>query len=146
MLVIKVIKAKAINTFMVQNNGASEDLAKAVADFMSVCVCGLAILEKGDGEPSIVALQDAVKNSKQSGTILENSSKGDSQSNRAEENAVREAEGLTRTRKMSVEEKWKAVMDIKHVILPWLVMHEGAIITRYKTVDDGMTAYDKIKH
>ena len=25
-------------------------------------------------------------------------------------------------------------------------MHAGAIITRYKTVDDGITAYERIKH
>ena len=25
-------------------------------------------------------------------------------------------------------------------------MHAGAIITRYKTVDDGMTSYERVKH
>ena len=37
---------------MVPNKGASEDIAKAVADFMSGCVCGRAIL-KSDGEPRL---------------------------------------------------------------------------------------------
>ena len=64
---------------------------KIVVDFMNACGCGRAIL-KSDGEPSIVALQEVVKNVRQSDTILENSPKGDSQSNGAAENAMREAE------------------------------------------------------
>ena len=59
---------------------------------------------------------------------------------------LREAEGLIRTWKMSVEEKLKAVIDNKHVPLPWLVTHAGLIITRYKTVHDGKTAYQRIKN
>ena len=101
---------------------------------------------KSDGEPAIVALQEAVKNSRQSDTILENSPKVDSESNGAADNAVREAEGMIRTWKMSVEEKLKAVFDNKHMLLPWLVMHAGVIITRYKTVHDGKTAYQRIKN
>ena len=89
MLVIKETKAKAISTFMVP-------LCQAVADFMSGCGCGRAIL-KSDGGPAIVSLQEAVKNSRQSDTILENSPKGDGQSNGAAENAVREAAGMIRT-------------------------------------------------
>ena len=64
----------------------------------------------------------------------------------AADNAVREAEGMIRTWKMSVEEKLKAVFDNKHVLLPWLVKHAGVIITRYKTVHDGKTAYQRIKN
>ena len=143
-LVVKETKTNAINTFMVPNNGANENL-KTVVDFMSGCGCGRAIL-KSYGEPAIVALQEAVKNSRQSDTILENSPKGDSQSNGAAENAESEAEGMIRTWRMCVEEKLKAVIDNKQVLLPWLVMHKGVIITRYKTVHDGKTAYQRIKN
>ena len=101
---------------------------------------------KSDGEPAIVALQEAVKNSRQSDTILENSPKVDSESNGAADNAVREAEGMIRTWKMSVEEKLKAVFANKHVLLPWLVKHAGVIITRYKTVHHGKTAYQRTKN
>ena len=103
-LFIKETQTKAIRTFMVPNKGASEYLVKAVVDFTSGCGCGRAIL-KSDCELAIVALQEAVKNPRQSDTILENSPKGDSQSSRAAENAVREAEGMIRTWKMSVEGK-----------------------------------------
>ena len=92
------------------------------------------------------AVAEAVKNSRQSDTILENSPKGDSQSNGAAENAVREAEGMIGTWKMSVGEKLKAVIDNKHVLLPWLVIHAGVIITRYETVHEGKMANQKIKN
>ena len=72
-------------------HGFSDCLVKAVVDFMSGCWCCHAI-PKRDGEPAIRALQEAVKNSAQSDTILENSPKEDSQSIEAAENAVREAE------------------------------------------------------
>ena len=58
---------------------------------------------------------------------------------------MREAEALVRAWKMLVEEKLKAVIDNKHVQLPWFVMHAGIIITRYKTVHDGKTACQRIK-
>ena len=98
---------------------------------------------KNDGEWSIVALEKAVKNPGQSDKILDNSPKGDSQSSGAAENAVREAEGMIHTLKMSVEEKFKAVIDNKHVLLSWLVIHARVITTRYKTVHDGKPAYQR---
>ena len=73
-LVIEETKIKAISTFMVLNKGASEYLVKAVADSISGCGCGRAILNS-DGELAIVALQEAVKNSRKSDKILENSRK-----------------------------------------------------------------------
>ena len=139
-LVIKEMKTKAVGAFMVPPKELSDYFVKVVVDFMNACGCGRAIL-KSDGEPSIVALQEAVKNVRQSDTILENSPKGDSQSNGAAENAVREAEGMIRTWKVFVQDKLSIVIDNRHVLLPWLVSHAGVIITRYKKVHDGKTAY-----
>ena len=86
--VVKEMKTKADSAFMAPSKELDEYLVKVVADFMSACGCGRAIL-KSDGEPSIVALQEAVKNARQSDTILENSPKGDSQSNGAAEGMIR---------------------------------------------------------
>ena len=57
---------------------------------------------------------------------------------------MREAEGMTRTWKVYVEEKLMAVIDNKHVLLPWLVMHAGVIITRYKRIHDGKSDSEKV--
>ena len=84
-----------------------------------------------------MALQEAVKNVRMSGTILENSPTA--------ENAVREAEGIIRSWKVFVQDKLNIVIYNKHVLLPWLVSHAGVIITRYKKVHDGKTAYQKRK-
>ena len=89
-------KTKAISTFTVPNKGAIEHLDKAITDFMRVCGCGRAIFTS-DGGPAIVAFQEAVQNSRQSDTILENSPKRDSQSNGAAESSVRGTERMTRT-------------------------------------------------
>ena len=59
-LVIKEVKTKAISTFVVPNKGANEYIVKAVVDFMSGCGCGRAVL-KGDGEPTVVAVQGSSK-------------------------------------------------------------------------------------
>ena len=47
---------------------------------------------------------------------------------------------------MTVEERLKAVLDNKHVILSWLVTHAGVIITTYKMVHDGKAASLRIKN
>ena len=114
-LVVNDIKTKVVGAFMVPSK--DEYLVEAVADFMNGCGCGRAIL-KCDGEPSIVALPEVVKNARQSDTILENSPKKDSPSNGAAENALREAEGMIRTWKVFVQEKRSIVIDNKHVLLP----------------------------
>ena len=53
---------------------------------------------------------------------------------------------MTRTCKIQVEGMLKAVMENWHVLLPWIVMHAGLIITTCKAVHDGMTAYQRIKN
>ena len=97
---------------------------------MSIYEGSRAIL-KSDGAPAIVASKEAVKNTNYSDTFLDPSSEVDSQSNGAAENAVWEAEGMIRTWKRFAEEKLKAVLDNKSVLLPWIVMHARVIITRY---------------
>ena len=75
-LVIKAMKTKVVGVFNVPSKEPSDYLVKVVVDFTSACGCGRPFL-KSDGEPSVVALQDALKNVRQSDTNLENSSKGD---------------------------------------------------------------------
>ena len=62
------------NQRMMPNTGAPEHLAEAIVEFMCGCVCCRATV-KGDGEPSIVALQEAVTHAKQHDTVLANSPK-----------------------------------------------------------------------
>ena len=84
-LFIKATMTKAISTFFAPNKGARKDHVTTMTDFMSGCGCGRAML-KSDGKPTIVALQEALTNSRQSDKFLENSPKEDSQSNGAPTN------------------------------------------------------------
>jgi hypothetical protein len=112
------------------------------------------VLLKSDNERAIVAVQKAVQAARTAETAIDDqlretmeelAPRGDSQSNGAAENAVREVEGMLRTWKLHVEEKLNCVIDNKHVLLPWLVQHAGHIITRYKMGADGKTAYQRLK-
>ena len=80
--VIKEPKTKAISTFMAPNKRPMNTLPKQCVDFMSGCGCGRAIV-KCDGDLAVVAVQEAVKNSRQSDTSLEINTNGGSQSNGA---------------------------------------------------------------
>ena len=115
-----------------------------LVDLISGCGCGGAV-PKSDCEPAMMALQKAVKNTRQSDTLQENSRTGDRRSNGAAEN-VREAEGMTRTWVVFVQDKTNTGIDNKHVLLPWCVSHAGVIITRYEEAFDGKTTYQKIKN
>ena len=59
---------------------------------------------------------------------------------------LKESVKWSRVRSEGSRRNTQAVIDNKHVLLPWLVMNAGAIITRYKTVNDGKTAYQRIKN
>ena len=90
------MKTKAVGAFIIPSREVIENQGETVVDFMSGCGCGRALL-KSDGEPSMVALLEAVNIARQSDTILENPRKKDSQPNGAAENAVRESGGMIRT-------------------------------------------------
>ena len=70
---------------------AKDYFVKAAADFLNGCGSDRAT-PRSDGEPAFIALREAVKNAKQSDAILENSKRGDSQSDGAGETAGRETE------------------------------------------------------
>ena len=58
-----------------------------------------------------VALPEAVKNARQSDTILENSPKGDGQSNGAAEISLRRTEAMIRTWKVFMPDEMNVVID-----------------------------------
>ena len=93
---------------------------------MSGCGGGRATL-KSYGETAIVALQGAVKKSRQSDTILENSPKGDNQSKWS---SRERSKGSSRN-DTHVEDVWlgklTAVSDYKLVPLGWFVSNHHEV-------------------
>ena len=152
-LVCKERKSGSTNSMLVPNKGHDEWVINMLVNFIESHGFDRIIL-KSDNEPAIVALQQAVKLMRVAraapcdadrGTVLESSARGDSQSNGAAENAVREVEGMIRTWKLYIEEKLGQTLDNQHILLPWLIQHAGTLITRYKIGKDGKTAYQRLK-
>ena len=95
------------------------------------------------------ALPEAAKNSRQCDTIPRKLAEGRQsvKYGAAEKGSEGSTNGTIRTHgRCSVEEKLKAVLDTKHVLLPWLVTHAGVIITSYKMVNDDKAASVRIKN
>ena len=70
---------------------------------------------------------------------------GDSASNGAAENAVRDVEGIRRPWKYFMETKPGIRMDNKHVLMPWDIQHARTIITRHQVGTDGPTACHRLE-
>eukprot|EP00973_Karenia_brevis_P058798 8188391-Karenia_brevis.AAC.1 len=110
------------------------------------------IILKSDQEPSIQAVQAAVKEGRSSETILENSPVGESRSNGLTEKAVQEVQGMVRTIKDHMDQKltrWKKEGDddaeVSGAELAWMITHAANLITRYKVGQDGRTSYQRLK-
>ena len=103
------------------------------------------VLMRGDRESSIVALAKAVKNARDSPTIIEPAVTNDPQSNGVAENAVKEVKGLVRTFINYIEEMAKTTLEANHAIITWIVRHAGFILSRHKIGSDGRTACERIK-
>ena len=79
------------------------------------------------------------------GTVLENSTAGDSRANGFIERSIQEIEGQIRTIKAYVDHTIGKEIPRGHDLLPWLVSHCADSINRYSKGPDGRTAYHRIK-
>ena len=58
---------------------------------------------------------------------------------------IREVEGMIRTWKIHLEEKYKIQIEADNPIFPWIVRFAGEVITRFKKGPDGLTPYERLK-
>ena len=100
---------------------------------------------KSDQEPAIRKLKDAVRREYNLEIPDEYSPVGDSQSNGEVEISIQVVEGQVRTVKCQLANRLGQEVPVEHDILPWLVRHSGATISRYQKGRDGMTAYRRLK-
>ena len=100
---------------------------------------------KSDGEPSIVALKEAVKAERPERIVLEESPVSESKSNGAVENAVQQVHGQVRTIKDALESRLGKRIEEESNIIPWMITHAARTINRYHVNPDGLTAYRKWK-
>ena len=135
----------------VPTKGTSEDwVIKKVVNFLD----GLGypeIVLKRDQEPSIIAVQEAVKTRRRQHTILENSPVGESRSNGLTEKAVQEVTGMVRAFldqagvNLNAKRSQEDNVENSGPLIAWLAEHEATAITRAKVGIDGKTPYQGLK-
>ena len=104
------------------------------------------VVIKCDQEPSIKAVAQAAKEGWEGEAIIENSPKGESQSNGEVERAVQSAHGLARTLKEAIEIQIKETLDPKSPTLAWLVEYAGVLLNLFhRGTQDGFTAFHRLK-
>merc|ERR1711867_282383 len=100
---------------------------------------------KSDGEPAIVALKQRVKQERPERIVLEESPVKESQSNGANEYAIRQVQGQIRTTRDCLESRLGVKLTGEDTIFPWLVSHAAATINRHHVGQDGKTAHRRWK-
>ena len=146
--VMKDHKSKMVFSHVVPKKGAS------VAYCVSQTVRNLELLGhpkmvlKCDQEPAMMDLRNAtMKEGKHSGLEIlpEESEVGESQSNGVIERAIQEVEGLVRTLKDQVEEKYQQHIQQDHPFLAWLIRHAVDLWSKFQLGVDGKTPYERLK-
>ena len=103
------------------------------------------VILKSDQEPAIRKLKAAVRREYSLEIPEELSAVGDSQSNGEIEITIQVVEGQIRTLKCQLEHRIDKVIPADHALLPWLVRHAGACISRYQKGSDGLTGYRRLR-
>ena len=143
-LAIKDTKTRRLFSIPVPCKGVSQEYPIRQ---LNNCICLLGhskIVLKSDGEPAIVALAEAVKaKAKQVDIHLEQSITGDSASNGEIENANKLIQNQIRTMFDALKLRYKVEIPSDHPILKWLILHAGALLTRFMVGNDGKTAFER---
>ena len=99
-----------------------------------------------------MALKDVVArewqgkaNMEQSTVRNESSLVGEHERNGAVENTVRRTQGQARTLRSALESRYRVPIDRNSNIVPWMISHAAATITRFQVSEDGMTARERLK-
>ena len=147
-LVAKERTTKAVMGCVVPRKSEGEWLAKRVMAFMREFGCELEqVTMKTDNEPALVAVAENVGRLRAAkggvGMVVEHSPVHSSKSNGIVERAVQSVQGVIRTMRSAVEEKWGVKLEVDHAVWPWLVEYAGWLLTRAEVGADGKTAYER---
>ena len=99
---------------------------------------------KGDGEPALTQVMEAVKRGRSQQTILINPPAYDPQSNGAVEKGVDQFMGQLRTIKLSLESRLKQPINNRWAVMNWMTEHACTTIKRAQIGHDGKTPYQRL--
>ena len=88
------------------------------------------VVVKGDQEPAIVSLREAVYLQKGIEVMKEESPVGEHQSNGRIENTIRQIQGVFRSMKDALESRYGKRLEGDSWAIPWLRKHVGAMMNR----------------
>ena len=98
---------------------------------------------KSDGEPSIVALKEALAKYHGGRVSPELAGKGESQSNGAAEEAGKTVREFTRVMKEQLEDKAKMKLKPSDLIIQWMVRWAAMVTSRFLMGKDGRTPIER---
>ncbi len=100
---------------------------------------------KSDQEPAVKKLKAQVRLEYSIEVPEEESRVGDSQSNGEIENTNQQVQAQIRTQKAHLEHRLGEKVPMDSDLLPWMVSHSGASISRFHVGKDGFTAHRRLK-
>ena len=123
-------------------------MAKRVLAFMREFGCEVEpVTVKTDNEPAILAVVDEIGKLRAAkggrGMAVEHSPVGSSKSNGVVERAVQAVQGMVRTLRSDIEDKWGIKLETNHVAWCWLAEYAGWLLTRAEVGHDGRTAWER---
>ena len=101
------------------------------------------LIMKSDGEPSIVAVREAVSRYHGGRVTPEQPPTGESEANGRVEEAGKTLRGYLKVFKDMIEDRAGVKLDTGAVILQWLVRWVAMLHSRFRRGPDGKTAYEK---
>ena len=103
------------------------------------------VILKSDQEPAIMEVKECIKAERPEEIMFEESPVADSRSNAEVERAIQTVQGQVRAMKDAFEANYNQEVSPENAVLPWLVMHSGALISRFHRGQDGMTAFKRVR-
>ena len=104
---------------------------------------------KSDNEPALVALVDEVVRVRAARgacrTNVEHSPVKSSKSNGVIERGVQTVQGMIRTLRSALENRWQTMLEVDHAIWCWLAEYAGWLVNRGEVGHDGKTPYERSK-
>ena len=76
---------------------------------------------------------------------MENSPAHSSKSNGVIERGVQTIQGMVRTLRSAIEERWMVKLDPENALWTWLVEYSGWLVNRAEVGHDGRTPYERLK-
>ena len=141
---------KTLAVLAAKDRSSGEFVSKRVEASMGELGCEMSMATlKTDNGPALVAVTDAVTKVRASRfaqrTIMENSPAHFSKSNGVIERGVQTIQGMVRTLRSAIEERWMVKLDPENALLSWLVEYAGWLVNRAEVGHDGQTPYERLK-